>query len=72
MSAVLVGTLPLGIHAQSGIATKKGQQQSVAELAVDDSLVGDLTAVGSKVSDGWLRDTVRQERLPELHISRAA
>ncbi|HYN14471.1 MAG TPA: hypothetical protein VES66_01610 [Terriglobales bacterium] len=60
--AVLLGALALAPPAQSGVATPKGQQQqpssqeSVAEPATDEfteTLVGDLTARGFLVSQGY-------------------
>jgi len=74
MSAVLMGTLPLGILAQSGIATQKGQQQSVAEPLMDEftgMLVRNLTASGFQVSDGYTilydKDACASYTYPALH-----
>jgi hypothetical protein len=56
VATVLLAALPLAIPAQSGIATQKGQQQSVAEPFVDEftaMLARNLTASGFQISEGY-------------------
>ncbi len=71
---LLLGAIPLAALAQTGIVAQKGLQQSVAEPAIDEfteMLVGDLTAGGFQVSDGYTilydKDACPNYTYPALH-----
>jgi hypothetical protein len=62
--AVFLGALPLATTAQSGIATQKGQQESVVVPVMDEftqALVSDLSASGFQVSQGYAKLYTQQD-----------
>lgn len=72
--AALLGVLPLAAPAQSGTATQKGRQQSVAAPVMAGfprTLVHNLTARGFQVSEGYAlfydKDACAKYTYPALH-----